>query len=84
MSITIDLPPAIVQRAQMFAESRNMTLERLISDYLNAEFRQDHEVDSRSSFFSCFAIGRQFVRRNADGPHDMDSIRESIAAGGIG
>lgn len=31
---------------------------------------------------ACFAIGRKFVRRNASGPHDMTSIRESIAAGG--
>ncbi len=30
---------------------------------------------------SCFGVGRRFVRKNADGPHDMASIRESIAAG---
>ena len=30
---------------------------------------------------SCFGIGRRFVRKNADGPHDMVSIRESIAKG---
>ena len=29
----------------------------------------------------CFGIGRRFVRKNADGPHDMDSIRKSIAEG---
>lgn len=29
----------------------------------------------------CFGVGRRFVRKNADGPHDMASIRESIAAG---
>ena len=30
---------------------------------------------------ACFGIGRRFVRKNADGPHDMASIRESIAKG---
>ena len=30
---------------------------------------------------SCFGVGRRFVRKNAYGPHDMASIRESIAAG---
>ena len=30
---------------------------------------------------SCFGVGRRFVRKNADGPHDMASIRESIVAG---
>ena len=29
----------------------------------------------------CFGIGRRFVRKNADGPHDMASIMESIAKG---
>ena len=32
---------------------------------------------------SCFGIGRRFVRKNADGPHDMASIRKSIAEGRI-
>ena len=30
---------------------------------------------------ACFGVGRRFVRKNADGPHDMASLRESIAAG---
>ena len=29
----------------------------------------------------CFGVGRRFVRKNSNGPHDMTSIRESIAAG---
>lgn len=29
---------------------------------------------------ACFGVGRHFVRKNANGPHDMASIRESIAA----
>ncbi len=30
---------------------------------------------------SWFAMGRGHVRKNADGPHDLESIRESIANG---
>ena len=30
---------------------------------------------------SWFAMGRKHVRKNADGPHDLESIRESIANG---
>ena len=30
---------------------------------------------------ACFGVGRRFVRKNANGPHDMASIRESIASG---
>ena len=30
---------------------------------------------------ACFGVGRRFVRKNADGPHDMASIRKSIADG---
>ena len=28
-----------------------------------------------------FGIGRQHVRRNADGPHDLASLRKAVAAG---
>ena len=38
-------------------------------------------VGSKKPNLSCFGVGRRFVRKNADGPHDMASIRESIAAG---
>ena len=30
---------------------------------------------------ACFGVGRRFVRKNANGPHDMTSIRKSIVAG---
>ena len=39
-----------------------------------------HTAGTRPNL-SCFGIGRRFVRKNADGPHDMASIRESIAKG---
>ena len=41
---------------------------------------ETHTADTKP-ILSCFGIGRRFVRRNADGPHDMASIRESIAKG---
>ena len=30
---------------------------------------------------SCFGVGRRFVRKNAEGPHNMASIRKSLAEG---
>lgn len=41
---------------------------------------ETHTAGTRPNL-SCFGIGRRFVRKNADGPHDMASIRESIAKG---
>ena len=38
-------------------------------------------VGGKKPNLSCFGVGRRFVRKNAEGPHDMASIRESIAAG---
>ena len=46
MSITIDLPPAVVQAAMAFAESRHTTLERMVSDYLGGELLRSREVHS--------------------------------------
>lgn len=46
MSITIDLPPAIVQKATAFAESRNTTLERIITDALDAEFERSRTANA--------------------------------------
>lgn len=39
------------------------------------------QVAGVQSNLACFGIGRQFVRKNADGPHDLAAIRRSIAAG---
>ena len=38
MPITIDLPPAMIQEAQAFAESQHISLGNFISDALDAEF----------------------------------------------
>lgn len=39
------------------------------------------ETRTTGANLACFGIGRQFVRKNVDGPHDMASIRESISKG---
>ena len=40
-------------------------------------------VGGKKPNLACFGVGRRFVRKNADGPHDMASIRKSIAEGRI-
>ena len=50
MPITLDLPPAIILKARAFAESRNTTLERLISDCLVAELHREIKLESNSPF----------------------------------
>ena len=40
MSITIDIPPAIVQKANDLAESRNTTISQLFREYINFEFKR--------------------------------------------
>lgn len=50
MPITLDLPPAIIQEATVFAENRNTTLERLITDCLDAEMRKRRKSVRKSAF----------------------------------
>ena len=40
MPITIDLPPAIVQEAKAFAESRHTTFEQMLLDGLVSELKR--------------------------------------------
>ena len=40
MSITIDLPPAIVQEAKAFAESRHTTFEQVLLNGLESEMKR--------------------------------------------
>ena len=44
MSIMIDLPPAMAQEAQGYAELRGTTLERILFDYLKSELARKAEV----------------------------------------
>lgn len=44
MPITIDLPPAMVQEAEAFAQSQNTTLQQLVVDYIGSELKRRREV----------------------------------------
>ena len=44
MSITIDLPPAVMQEATAFAESRNTTLEQFVIESIDAEMNRRREA----------------------------------------
>ncbi len=44
MPITIDLPPAMVQEAEAFAQSQNTTLQQLVVDYIGSELNRRREV----------------------------------------
>ncbi len=54
--------------------------------YLDETERKEPTSETKSKADSkpnlaCFGVGRRFVRKNAEGPHDMASIRRSIAEG---
>ena len=44
MSITIDLPAAVMQEAASFAESRHTTLEQLLIDCLDSVLKRSREA----------------------------------------
>ena len=46
MCVTLDLPPAIVQEAKAFAESRNTTLENFVSIALDTEFARRRKAQA--------------------------------------
>lgn len=79
MSITIDLPPAVVQEATAFAESRNTTLESLISDYLNSEIRRSRHASDWKSHFDKLV---EETSRRRDAPYRFnraDAYEEVLA-----
>ena len=45
MSIMIDLPPAMAQEAQGYADLRGTTLERLLLDCLKSELERSRDAD---------------------------------------
>ena len=55
MPITIDIPPAIVQEAMAFAQSRNTTFEQMVVDCLDAELRRRREAQSAISRLDAIA-----------------------------
>ena len=50
MSILIDLPPAMAQEAQGYAELRGTTLERILFDYLKSELERSRDADDVYSY----------------------------------
>lgn len=44
MPITIDLPPAIIQEAKAFAESRHTTIEKMLIDGFENEMKRQREL----------------------------------------
>ncbi|MBQ2631870.1 MAG: hypothetical protein IJG13_19515 [Kiritimatiellae bacterium] len=45
MSIMIDLPPAMAQEAQGYANLRGTTLERILFDYLKSELERSRAAN---------------------------------------
>ena len=45
MSIMIDLPPAMAQEAQGYADLRGTTLERVLFDYLKSELERSRAAN---------------------------------------
>ena len=50
MSIMIDLPPAMAQEAQGYAELRGTTIERILFDYLKSELERSRDADDVYSY----------------------------------
>ena len=44
MSITIDLPPTIIQEAKAFAENRHTTIEKMLLDSFKNEMKRQREL----------------------------------------
>ncbi len=79
MSITIDLPPAVVQEATAFAESRNTTLERMISDALDAVIKRHREAADWKAHFDKLV---EETSRRRDAPYRFnraDAYEEVLA-----
>ncbi len=79
MSITIDLPPAIVQEATAFAECRHTTIEQLISDFLDAEVRRARNDGNWKAHFDKLV---EETSRRRDAPYRFnraDAYEEVLA-----
>lgn len=95
MKATMEIPDGLYREikdksAKEGHSVRSVTL-MLYDGWLHGRLPLPHSAASgrgasktnRSDALPCFAVGRRFVRRNADGPHDMAAIRKSIAAGRV-
>jgi len=55
MSIMIDLPPAMAQEAQGYANVQGTTLEQMFLDYLAAELTRKRKADAAMSRLDALA-----------------------------
>ena len=85
MKTTLDIPDTIYRqfktRAAMNGETmRNATLNFIIT-YISAPAPDPQPQPSTSTFTppSWLGCAAKYARANIDGPHDMESVRASIA-----
>ena len=71
MSIMIDLPPAMAQEAQGYADLRGTTLERLLFDCLKSELEKARAADDVYGYL---------MRQNGWLPNDYVFDREEANA----
>ena len=79
MSLTLTAEPEVIDGARSYAEHSGMTLESLVLAYLKAVAKRERERRewSRPAWAG---LCEGAITRNHFGPHDMASIRESIAS----
>lgn len=79
MPITIDLPPAIIQEAKAFAESRHTTFEQVLLNGLESEMkRARNEADWKARFDKLV----EETSRRRDAPYRFnraDAYEEALA-----
>ena len=79
MSLTLTAEPAVIDGARSYAEHSGMTLEAFVLAYLETVAKRERERRERSHP-AWAGLCERAITRNLFGPHDMASIRESIAS----
>lgn len=79
MPITIDLPPAIIQEAQAFAESQHTTFEQVLLNGLESEMRR---ARNKANWKARFDKLVEETSRRRDAPYRFnraDAYEEALA-----
>lgn len=79
MPITIDLPPAIIQEAQAFAESQHTTFEQVLLNGLESEMRRARNEANWKARFDKLV---EETSRRRDAPYRFnraDAYEEALA-----
>ena len=79
MSLTLTAEPEIIDGARSYAARSGMTLEAFVLAYLETAARRERKrcEPSRPAWAG---VCEGAITRNFFGPHDISSIRESIAS----